>query len=69
MEVKNKRCECFLKHFKESATWHSFTEDGVKTLIMPCISLASGLKIRFNFCPICGEQVRDIQLIEKSNPI
>lgn len=67
MKTKNKNCECFLKHFELQANWMSFTENGVKTKLMPYTLNHEEDKIRFNYCPVCGVEVRDIQIIETND--
>ncbi len=38
-----------------------FNDNGEKTLVMPYFLNYNNQKIRYNFCPICGENVRDIE--------
>lgn len=59
--TNNKRCECFEKHITNDCMWMSTTNVGEKTLLMPYFLNKVGKMMRFNFCPICGENVRDIE--------
>jgi hypothetical protein len=59
--TNNKRCDCFEKHIANKCDWMSFVDNGQTTLVMPHYVNRNAEKIRYNFCPICGENVRDIE--------
>ena len=76
MSIKNnykiqqhvKCCDFFSKmihHFE----WISYQDDnGQKTYCMPVLRSRDGhTKLRINYCPSCGEEVRSIKLREKSS--
>lgn len=58
-------CECFNK-IKTSFSWMSFNNDNnVKVLCMPHIAINEA-KLRVNHCPVCGGDVRGIQILESN---
>lgn len=59
--TNNKRCDCFEKHIANECDWMGFVDNGQTTLVMPYFQNKEGKMMRFNFCPICGENVRDIE--------
>lgn len=47
-------------------TWFSYDDDvGKKVYLMPCLIDNMGQRIRVNYCPVCGEGVRSIEIIEE----
>jgi hypothetical protein len=59
--TNNKRCECFEKHIANDCVWMDFNDNGQITLVMPHYFNCNNEMIRYNFCPICGENVRDVE--------
>lgn len=59
--TNNKRCDCFAEHIANECEWMGFVDNGQTTLVMPHFLTPETEKIRYNFCPICGENVRDIE--------
>jgi hypothetical protein len=59
--TNNKRCDCFEKHVANDCVWLGFNDNGKTTLVLPFFLNCNDKKIRYNFCPICGENVRDIE--------
>lgn len=59
--TNNKRCFCFEKHIANECDWMGFVDNGQTTLVMPYYTDKNDKKIRYNFCHICGENVRDIE--------
>jgi uncharacterized protein with PIN domain len=59
--TNNKRCNCFEKHIANSCMWMRTTDVKKPILLMPYFLNNKEVMIRFNFCPICGQEVRDIE--------
>jgi len=61
--MKNNNCTCgkfteALREFK----WYEYEEKGEIYILMPCLK---NTELRVNHCPVCGGDVRGIQMTEK----
>jgi len=56
-------CGYFEQTFKNYQWFSSTDENGNKLLLMPCFQ---DNKIRVNYCPVCGEKVRNIEVKEET---
>lgn len=59
--TNNKRCDCFAEHVANSSMWMASIHIEDKILRLPYFINKNYKLIRYNFCPICGENVRDIE--------
>ena len=51
---ENIKCDC-MNMYKDNYSW--YTIEGL--FVMPCVK---GTTLRINYCPSCGEYVRDIAI-------
>lgn len=46
-------------------TFEWFTRDEGQIYLMPCLVTRGGGRIRVNHCPVCGKEVRSIEIPEE----
>ena len=63
MEASIKCCESF-GNIRHQFEWFSYQDDkGRKVYIMPYLIACDGFtRLRINYCPTCGKQIREIEL-------
>jgi len=59
--MKDKHCCESFKHFIPLFNWMTYNLEGAK-YIMPHIIVNDNYKLRVNYCPSCGAEIRDIEL-------
>ena len=59
--TNNKRCECFQNHVANNCMWMRTADIENPILLMPYFLNQDNEMIRYNYCPVCGENVRDIE--------
>ena len=61
--MKDKYCCESFKDFIPLFNWMTYNLEGAK-YIMPHIIVNDNYKLRVNYCPSCGTEIRDIELTE-----
>ena len=65
MKLSIECCESFVQIIPQ-LTWMSFTrdEDGEKIYVMPTLRGSDNNRYRINHCPVCGAEVRSIEITD-----
>ena len=62
--MKDKHCCESFKDFIPLLNWFAYDDIGVKIYVMPYMQIEQSNKLRVNYCPSCGTEIRDIELTE-----
>ena len=63
--MENKICCKYFNLFAKNYEFMILDIDVKKKYIMPHITDINDIKIRVNYCPSCGAEIRDIELSKK----
>jgi hypothetical protein len=61
IKTTNAKCECFQSHVANNCMWMRTTDIENPILLMPYFLKQNNEMIRYNYCPVCGVETRNLE--------
>jgi hypothetical protein len=61
IQTTNGKCECFQNHVANTCMWMRTTDIENPILLMPYFLNQNNEMIRYNNCPVCGVETRNLE--------